>query len=224
MPDDSLKKETILALAMDNAGRLWVGTQLGLRCYDANLQRVDILALNTEVPALLVDHQGALWIGTSGDGLARYQDGQLTYLRQTNGLAHDYVTSLMQDQEGSLWIGTREGLNQLSDVKFPVFSTTDGLAGGACLGVCSASDGGIWTASSRGISWYDGKNGQYFGEESGLASPYIKRVLQASDGSLYVLNGTRQIEIFENGKVWRVTPMKAGLPPWPKTLREWWSR
>jgi len=50
----------------------------------------------------------------------RYQDGKYSFLRKTDGLTSDYVKSLAEDREGSLWIGTRDGLSQLTDVKFPL--------------------------------------------------------------------------------------------------------
>jgi ligand-binding sensor domain-containing protein len=59
LPDDSLVNETIFALAEDALGQVWVGTQLGLHCYDANFQPKAIPALHTQVKALLVDRHGS---------------------------------------------------------------------------------------------------------------------------------------------------------------------
>jgi ligand-binding sensor domain-containing protein len=113
-PDATLRRETIFAVATDRQERLWIGTQWGLRVYDADLQPVNVLSITTEVRALFVDPHNDVWIGTSGEGVARFQKGRVTHLTQTNGLANDFVTTLLEDREGGLWIGTREGLSQLS--------------------------------------------------------------------------------------------------------------
>src|ERR1039457_6400573 len=129
IPDEPLKKQIIFDLAADSENRLWVGTQSGLRCY-VNGKLQEIPAFNTEVRALLVDRHGVLWIGTTGQGLVRYANGEFVSLRRADGLGSDLVTSLFEDAEGSLWVGTRDGLNQLSDLKFPIYSEKEGLGGG----------------------------------------------------------------------------------------------
>jgi len=200
-PDATLKKETIFAVVVDTVGRLWVGTQWGLRCYDSDFKPKEILPFTTEVRALLVDRNGAMWIGTSGEGVLRYQNGDLTSLRQTNGLAHDFVTTLLEDREGNLWIGTREGLSQLSNVKFPIYSTTEGFSSPFCHCLAASANGGFWSGATAGISSYDGRKVQNYSVESGLGTPWIKRIFEAKNGDVYIINGNRDVEVFAQGKV-----------------------
>ena len=47
-------------------------------------------------------------------------------LRKTDGLVSDAITSLYEDTEGSLWVGTQNGLSQITDVKFPIYSDREG--------------------------------------------------------------------------------------------------
>ena len=79
-PDATLKKEAIFALASDSHGTLWVGTQAGLRCYDANFIRTDPFPSLIDVKTLLTDRHGAVWIGSAGDGLIRSFNGKAGYL------------------------------------------------------------------------------------------------------------------------------------------------
>jgi PAS domain S-box-containing protein len=199
-PDEKLKKETIFALAVDAQGLLWVGTQWGLHCYERDGRQKQIPPMTTEVRALLVDHHGVLWAGTSGDGLIQVRGNEMNYLRQTNGLVHDVVLNLYEDKEGSLWVGTREGLSQISDVKFPIFSGSEGSLGGASHDVCVANDRGVWVATARGISQIGSGTITNHSIESGLSTFYIKRVFAASDGDVYMINGNRDIEILSEGK------------------------
>ena len=92
-PDEKLKKETIFALAVDTLGQLWVGTQLGLHCYERDGRQKQMVPFTTEIRALLLDRQGVLWAGTSGNGLAQFHGNEISYLRQTNGLVNDFVTT-----------------------------------------------------------------------------------------------------------------------------------
>lgn len=200
-PDPSLKGTCIRALAVDRAGRIWVGTTAGLRCYGADFKPVDLPPNYTEVKALLVDRRGTVWVGTTGDGLGRYEDGQFRFLRKKDGLADDNITALFEDREGNLWVGTREGLSQLTDLKLPIYSEADGLLKGLVHGVATARTGGLWIATSTGVSHFDGRRARNYSAEAGFSSVYIKRAFEARNGDVYVINGNKQIEILSAGKV-----------------------
>jgi PAS domain S-box-containing protein len=200
-PDTDLVGNTIRAIALDQHGQLWVGTSMGLRCYDRNFHRNDALTDVIEVQSIVADRHGAVWIGTTGAGLVRYVNGEINHLRKTNGLAEDYVSALFEDREGSLWVGTRNGLTQISDLKFPAASTTEGLLSEPVHGVCAASNGGVWCATSTGIYNYHNRTVSYIAAPNNNAGFYVKRVLEAHDGDLYALNGRREIQIFSNGNL-----------------------
>jgi PAS domain S-box-containing protein len=215
-PDLSLTNCTIHAIATDREGGIWVGTTTGLRRYDRNFEPNEATPIYTEVRALRQDRHGAMWIGTSGDGLIRHLNGQMSSLHRTNGLVNNFVNVLHEDHEGSLWVGTREGLSQISDVKFPIFSAAEGLLGGSVHGLCPSTNGGIWVASSRGICNFDGVAASSFTQAAGLSSAYIKRVLEARDGDVYLLNGNREVEVFSGGRI--VARHSNG--EWPVALAE----
>ena len=204
-PDSTLVNKAIFAVAVDRQGRIWVGTQAGVQCYDANFVRHDLVQTSTDVKDLLVDQHGVVWIGTAGDGLIRYGEGEAQYLKHTDGLANDSVTSLAEDAEGDVWVGTKDGLTQLSDVKLPIYTIADGMMEGSCHDLCAASNGGIWTATTKGLSWFDGKKFTRFAEDIGLTNAYVKRVFEARNGDVYFLNaartGDREVDILSKGKI-----------------------
>ncbi len=55
----------------------------------------------------------ALWLATSGLGLARWQAGELTFVKVPGLDASAPVLSLVDDALGNLWLGTRRGLMRL---------------------------------------------------------------------------------------------------------------
>jgi ligand-binding sensor domain-containing protein len=200
-PDETLKKSIVLAIAEDREGQLWLGTELGLRCYSGSFQSNNIPGTYNEVRALLVDRSGALWVGTRGNGLGRFQNGAFSFFRKSDGLASDSITALFEDHEGSLWVGTREGLSQLSDLKFPTFSETEGLLPRSCHGVAASRNGGVWATLDRGVSWSDGTTATNFSTEAGLDPLYIKRAFEARNGDVYLIDGAKNIEVLSAGKI-----------------------
>ena len=211
LPDPDLDQAVIRSLVVDQQGRIWVGTQTGLVCYNSDFQKSPILVTRTETRALLVDHLGALWVGTSGEGLLRYWNGTVTHLRKIDGLADDFVTALAEDREGSLWVGTLGGLSQLSDIKIPTFSQSEGLPGDVKISVSASSKGGVWVSTSRGICYFDGHTNvlSYTNTtELGFSNPYIMQSRETKDGLLYLITGARDVEVFSGGRIVAKYPNK----------------
>ncbi len=201
-PDGSLDPNTITALTQDSDGQLWLGTTSGLICYDSQGRRKAVDAPGSQYRALIVDRNGVLWAGTFGTGLWRYSRGVWSSLRKTDGLADDYVLSLAEDREGNIWIGTREGLSQLTDVKFPTFGITEGLNADMALSVSASPRGGLWACTPSGATYFDGQAfAETYATNSGLESPYVKRVLEARNGDVFVIAGVNEINILANGRL-----------------------
>jgi len=188
---------SIRALCMDRDTNLWVGTSLGLRCYNRNFQRIYPLEVIYEIQALISDSQGAMWMGTSGDGVIRYYKGETSFVRKTNGLAENFVSSLFEDHEGSMWIGTRDGLTEISELKFPIASIKDGALDQPVHGVSASTNGGVWCASSSGVYNYKDKSVFYLQIPTN-SNFYAKRVYEARNGLVYVLNGSREVQVYSN--------------------------
>lgn len=199
-PDPVMDPLAIRSLVEDKRGRIWVGTHLGLLCYDSDFKRLPLPFPWYETRALLVDREGAVWAGTSGAGLFRYLDGPPSQIGKTDGLADDFISSLAEDNEGSLWVGTRNGLSQLSDVKIPTLGKSEGLTANVNVGVYPSRKGGIWVATDRGFTYFDGTAHPY-SAAVGLKNPYITRILETRNGDLYLVDGSKSIEVFSGGKI-----------------------
>jgi ligand-binding sensor domain-containing protein/signal transduction histidine kinase len=203
IPDESLKKRNISALAAGADGRIWVGTGQGLLCYDAQGHPQTIPPLYPEAKALLVDRHGVLWVGTSGKGLARFRNGTFTYLGKNDGLVSDNVTSLFEDAEGSLWIGTQDGLSQLTDLKFPIYSSKEGFPEGSSHSVAASGKGGLWVTTSSGAAYFDGTTPTNYTNSSLLPNPYVKMGFEARNGDVYLVDGDKNVNVLSDGKLLR---------------------
>ena len=202
LSDPATESRIIYALAEDRRGQLWVGTHSGLFCYGSDLQRVRGGFPGNEITCLLADRHGILWIGTTGDGLIRCKNGTFSSLRKSDGLASDFILALAEDYEGNLWVGTRDGMSQLTDVKFPTYSSADGIPNDNAVHSVSASPrGGLWVSTSIGALYFDHGVTRICSTNSGLAIPFVKRTLEAKNGDMFVLSGQNQIEVLSEGGV-----------------------
>jgi PAS domain S-box-containing protein len=190
-PDKELKRTSVLSVAVEPGGELWVATSKGIYHYDDRFVRKEILFATSRINTLEIDSHGVVWAGTGDMGLVRYEHGEIAMFGKKEGLADDSVTSLLEDAEGSLWIGTSDGLTQLSDVKFPIFSAHEGLPSGSSLALAASRKGGVWVASPSGAVYFDTRKPG--GDRGGklLEGRYLVRVFEARNGDLYLADNSR---------------------------------
>jgi ligand-binding sensor domain-containing protein/signal transduction histidine kinase len=215
-PDDTLQKRIIFSIANQPNGNVWVGSEVDLRCYDSSGHRQETPSFTAGVKSLLVDSSGVLWIGTSGNGLARYQNGVYTYFKKADGLVSDHINSLFEDAEGSIWVCTRDGLSQLTDLKFPIYSSQDGLVGGSNLSVAPSQQGGIWITTSNGFCYFDGKTSRNYGYDFPLSNHYVKNGFEARNGDFYAVDGDKNIVVISGNSVSKVY----ANAEWPRAFAE----
>ena len=197
----------VVALYEGGQGELWIGTTLGLQCYqDGRLKSWagrDKLG-SPDVRAITETPDGALWFGMLGGGLARWKDGVLKQYRKQDGLSSDFVLALYPEADGTLWIGTSDnGLCRLKDGQFATISTPQGLLSSIISQIAEDGAGNLWLGSHQGIlrvskadlnRCADGKARSVhclgYGKAEGLASQkcsggFQPGVCQSADGRLW---------------------------------------
>jgi signal transduction histidine kinase/ligand-binding sensor domain-containing protein/DNA-binding response OmpR family regulator len=119
-------QQRVFALAQDNYGFLWIGTDDGLYRYDGySLRHYSHDPGNprslTENTVMLIykDRAGILWVGTAYGGLDRFDPAGDTFVHyrhdpnDSNTLRDDYVTAIYQDRTGAMWVDTVNGFDRL---------------------------------------------------------------------------------------------------------------
>ena len=144
--------QKVSAIFQDRAGRLWLGTQGGLFCFD------DLKLFTTrdglsadDVRAIAEDREGNLWVGTEGGGLNRLRDGHFTCFTRTNGLPGNNIKALEVDGDGVLWVATSGGLARFHGGKWTRYSKKEGLASNSLGYLLEDEHGSLWIGSNAGL-------------------------------------------------------------------------
>lgn len=167
----ALQGESVLSLAEDLTGNIWVGTHLGglskfipkenkFITYLHNMDDENSISSNN-IMALYADRNGKIWIGTYGGGLNCFDEKSGKFLRfknnpdDKNSLSNDFVNTFQEDENGNLYIGTASGVN--------VFNVSSNKI--SRLGVSAAYENLIQKANVQAMS-RDNENNFWFGTET----------------------------------------------------------
>ncbi|MES2260796.1 MAG: two-component regulator propeller domain-containing protein [Pseudomonadota bacterium] len=167
--DDGLAQESVLAVAQDQLGFMWFGSQAGLSRFDgarvvtySNAATDPRSLADNWVRVLHLDRAGRLWVGTDG-GLDRYEPLSQSFThfhpnetaKRGNGNRH--VRAIVDDGLGGLWIGSADGLQHFDPAsgRYTYWHHNDDLPGSLGSDQVNAlardSQGRLWIGTAAGL-------------------------------------------------------------------------
>jgi signal transduction histidine kinase/ligand-binding sensor domain-containing protein len=181
---DGLPNARVRSLHEDDAGRLWVGTALGLALVeDDGVTRV---WASSEVRTVVQGPTGALWVGST-EGLHRLEGGRLIGVHPDT-FEGSAVYALHPGGDGGLWIGTDHGLyRRAADGTLRRFGADEGLRDDWIDSIHEESDGTLWiTTYNAGIHRYRGGLFVPLTTAEGLHHDGIWRMLADDHGGVWM--------------------------------------
>ncbi len=206
--EQGLSKISVLSIAQDSEGLIWLGTDGGLNRYDGvrfynyRHDKEDSFSISdNNINSLLNDSKKNLWIGTS-KGLNTY-NRQKDAFERISVIEKKPVYCIYEDGKGRIWIGTRQGLYLLTDrksMKFQSFyASGNGLANNIVQTIFEDHTGAIWIGTAKGLTIMREQNGQYRfetfrpqqGQPGNLLSDNITGIAEDAQHRLWIgtLNG-----------------------------------
>lgn len=181
----------VVALAADEAGRVFAACEHGLRIVEAGQVRSVAYPPPVIFPRDAKFVKGWLWIAASM-GMRAY-DGKewATVTKQNSGLPSDDVRAIAVDSHGIMWVATDAGLC-LFDGKDWCERITgrDGLPWEDLLTVALGPGGVRWVGSTMGaMKLQDGEWHYYYGRRW-LAGDEVRAIAVAGDGTAWLGTAT----------------------------------
>jgi ligand-binding sensor domain-containing protein len=196
--NSELLSDTVLAIALDKSGYLWMGTCRGLNGLKNNTEWI---LPTKQVFTLPISHIGSSedgwnYFATLGGGVARNKttvDGvssASTYEMPWAGLPSDTVTTIFIDPlTGNQWFGTHHGtayhVGTETKKNWTVYTTTDGLINDEILSIAGDAEGNIWFGTKNGVSKYGNSTWTSYKEADGLAGNTVYSIAIDLDGSAW---------------------------------------
>lgn len=186
--NDGLPQSQVFALAEDQFGQIWMGTNGGgLAVYNG----IDFKTYTTRqgLPAnyilsLEVAPNGILWIGTT-QGLAQFNGKELS--ADTTWPYKIPVTALYSDGQNRLWVGTRNGLfkkqgNSYAQQPFPGFANKEVII----HFIKQHASGAIWAGTNHGAFIIHRNETSRLSTKNGLSTNVIQSFGSDNHGNIWL--------------------------------------
>lgn len=202
-----LTNNVIKAMHRTAAGKVWIGTDLGLSEMSSDFSFQTHLhnpfesysLINSAVWEVFEDNSGALWFGTS-NGISilsntsnRFQFFPISRTDNKNIIGCE-VRGVMQDSKGDLWVSTQTGVMKydLKNQAVKTLISDDNELFNDTKSVFEDSKGRIWIATNGGISLIDPTTNKRenftaeFNSPNSLRTNYISGFVESDDGEILV--------------------------------------
>jgi ligand-binding sensor domain-containing protein len=162
---EGLPQSTVLNMAQDAQGYMWLGTQGGLCKYDGNQVQVftnyDGIGSNF-IRDMHFDSLGQLWIATIDHGICCYNGQTFTHFNQSNGLLSNQIRCFIKTRSGHYFIASIDsGIIWVDPYLHQrIIRTPEGATILYARDIIEQPNGNIWIGYAHGIIELE-KNKQY---------------------------------------------------------------
>lgn len=224
---NGLSGNLVRSLCFDTLGGLWVGTYGNGINYikDDKISQAPGLDINEKLIAndLYLYDSSLLWIATVNHGICIYNpsDSSFSQLKESSGLANDFVNTFFKDSWGNYWIGTSGGgISKYSGQQFQIFNRNNGLKGNYIYALEGRGDS-LWLSSSAGgVSLFKDNKALRYGQDSGFTDTKVKAIYQAKNGVVYLGTEGSGMALFNGDTFVFYTTRKGSAGNWVKDIIE----
>ncbi|WP_104813682.1 adenylate/guanylate cyclase domain-containing protein [Aureitalea marina] len=198
--NNGLSGDSAYALAQNEQGKLFIGTENGLSIYDGQTFTHitdEIDPLYKPIRKIIVDPDGAIWIG-SPLGLAKLIDQKFSYYPIDKKFTPDESTVIFMDSQSNIWLVVRgEGVLKFDGSNFISINSSKGVKNNEIDNIIEDSSGNIWFGTDAGISKYSGDAIINFTQEQGIIDKSVRSIVQDDEGYLWFAGNSNGLSRFD---------------------------
>jgi serine/threonine protein kinase/ligand-binding sensor domain-containing protein len=220
---DGVPQSSILAMAMEKDGRVWIGTQDGPAVHDGQgfvPVPLPSSAESVTVDAIQVAADGSVWIATDGGGVWRRAGERWTHYGKDEGIPSDHVAALAEATPGVMWAGTVSGLARQEGERWVTADLAPASMAGAKIfvlrqGTLPSGEQTLWVGGEGGLAHCEGTHCASFRTKKDGLPGDVYAVLQttAEDGATSLWVGTDHgLARLTNGR-WETFDVAGGALP-----------
>lgn len=198
----TIPTNAITCIAADDNGRVWMGCENGLICYDGHdytLYSSEHGLQNAEITSLYNDPNNTLWIGykqSAQSGITRYDGVSFRAFTTADSFPADYYSAIAVSDDGTLCLASSEGVHLFDGATWDMHPKMNRLASKAINDVTQSPDDILWFATDDGLTRFDGASWYTYAKEKGLSDNRLVDVEASPAGDIWCLTDSLQLVCF----------------------------
>lgn len=201
-------KNAVWSMLQDKSGKIWLGTDNGLYCYNENVftRFLDNKAVINDsslhlkgVNRIVEAKNGHMWFSsgmTGQEGICHYDGRSITNFKPAGA---GWVRTIAEDKNGNIWAGTRShgiwrydlSAGQAGEKSFYDFTAKEGLGKSinSVTSIIEDKAGNIWfavEAAASGVWCYDGLSFKHYTTKDGLVNNSVWCIAEDRNGNIWV--------------------------------------
>ncbi len=186
--DPAVAAKPAHVLHADTQGRLWLGSEHGLRRRERDGRLVTVPypddTRRSILQSMLVDTQGMLWLAPFGQAVMRLQQGR--WLPPDPRWPPSGALVLAQDAAGAVWMGTADGqLLRLQGERLVRHGAADGVPAGRILALKPVQDR-LWVGGEAGLLLWQQGRAHRVRLSDGNSLGLVTGIVHTPDGALWL--------------------------------------
>lgn len=146
--DEDLKQQ-----ALNNKDGVWISAHnLIMKTIDDEVVLVDNLQkkVDTQIVDIIEypEQSGTFFMATTGSGVVRYRNGNVTFYSRNAGLPSRYIYMLYKDNAGQLWVTNYNGISRWIDGRFKQFNPVYLKEGMQFTNMMEDREGNYWVGTT----------------------------------------------------------------------------
>ncbi len=200
--NEGLSNNSLQCMAIDNSGRLWMGTPSGVTRISGDevkqfSEREGLC--NNVVMSILQDSWGNIWFGSSGGGICKLDGERFIHFNEKSGDMGTSVGALHCDKRGHMWFGTsRGGVTEYDGLYYTNYYEGAGFTSSKvkCFGEDTA--GTMWFGTA-GDGAYKLQNGSFthYNMSNGLSQNFINAFLTDGFNRQWIATAGGGISVYD---------------------------
>lgn len=164
--NSGLPSDNIIGVITDDAGMLWVGTDMnGLATFDGTDWAV-YTTQNSPLPnniirAIAKGPDGTLWVGTTGGLVSIKNTTWQAYTTANSGLPFNYITAVAVDSAGHKWLGTINGCVEFDGTNWNHYTGPSDVSIVVVNSIAVDRQGLVMIGTDDGLFTYDKTQWEY---------------------------------------------------------------
>jgi len=215
LPSDSWN-----SVLVDRTGDIWIRSTERLYVWRPGAARAEDRSEGLPEESVSPGHLellpgGAVAVPTE-EGLAVFDHGKRTLIRESEGLIGGSVSQLLLDREGNVWLGIRGAgvLRWVGYGEWEAWTKASGLANDTIWAVRRDASGGLWAGTSVGVSLLakGSTTWRNFSRKDGLPGSRARAVANARNGDMWVGTSPGALTRFDHtGRILATYGAESGL-------------